>query len=232
MKEHPRQRFTRLIPAGGSVLDVGCWDYSFLRHCESIGVTDLKHSGIDREGTLVPPPEGYSFAELDLDSARFPFPSASFDAVVASHVIEHLTNPIQLMDEIFRVLKRGGLLYLECPSDRSLRLPSMPFKHEESRSLNFYDDPTHIGRPHTPQSLYRLFRMYDAEVLESKYMVSGRVRLAFPKALLWALLRRDAALLEHTMWWAFGFAVYGIARKTEWAGRRYRLSDSVGEVDA
>jgi SAM-dependent methyltransferase len=195
-------------------------------------VTDLKHSGIDRECTWEPPPEGYSFAQIDLDSAQFPFPAESFDAVVASHVIEHLTNPIQLMDEIFRVLKCGGLLYLECPSDRSLRLPSMPFKLEEFRSLNFYDDPTHVGRPHTPQSLYRLFSMYGAEVLETRYLVSGRVRLTFPKTLFWALLRRDAALLEHTMWWAFGFAVYGIARKAEEEGRRYKLSAASDGLDA
>jgi len=232
VKESPKRRFTRLIPGGGSVLDVGCWDYTFLRHCETLGVTGLKHSGIDRESAWQPPPEGYSFAQIDLDSTRFPFPSESFDAVVASHVIEHLKNPMQLMDEIFRVLKWGGLLYLECPSDRSLWLPSMPFKHEEFRSLNFFDDPTHIGRPHTPQSLYRLFRMYGAEVLESRYLVSGRVRLALPKALFLALLRRDAALLEHAMWWAIGFAVYGIARKSEDSSRHYKLSHGIDEFNA
>ena len=107
----------------------------------------------------------------------------------------------------------------------------MPFKHEEFRSLNFYDDPTHVGRPHTPQSLYRLFRMYGAEVLESKYLVSGRVRLTLPKTLLLALVRRNAALLEHAMWWAFGFAVYGIARKAGSSGRHYRLSGNLDEGD-
>jgi len=194
-------------------------------------VTSLKHSGVDRERVWDPPPEGYVFEQIDLDCALFPFAAESFDAVVASHVIEHLTNPMRLMDEMFRVLKVGGLLYLECPSDRSLRLPSMPFRHEEFRSLNFYDDPTHVGRPHTPQSLYRLFKMYGAEVLESKYLVSGRVRLTFPKTLLWALLRRDAALLEHTMWWAFGFAVYGIAKKSQDDGRHYKLSSSIDRLD-
>jgi SAM-dependent methyltransferase len=210
---------------------VGCWDYSFHRQCESIGVTGLKHSGIDRERAWQPVPKGYSFAQVDLDRGRFPFPAESFDAVVASHVLEHLTDQLKVMDEIFRVLKGGGLLYLECPSDRSLRLPSMPFRHEEFRSLNFFDDPTHVGRPHTPQSLYRLFKMYGAEVIESRYLVSGRVRLALPKTLLLALIRRDAANLEHAIWWTFGFAVYGIARKTEAADRHYKLNSAIETVD-
>ena len=63
--------------------------------------------------------------------------------------------------------------------------------------------------------------MYDAEVIETKYLTSRRVRLLFPKHLLSALLRRDAAALEFAVWWTFGFAVYGIAKKTQAVTRRY-----------
>jgi len=128
------------------------------------------------------------------------------------------------MDETFRVLKPGGMVYLECPSDRSLRLPSMPFKFEEFRSLNFYDDPTHIGRPHSPQSLYRLFRMYQAEVQECRYLISNAVRIRLPYLILRSLMMRDAALLEFAVWWSFGFSVYGIARKVGTSPRGYVLS--------
>jgi SAM-dependent methyltransferase len=224
MREHPKIGFTRLLPNGGRVLDVGCWNYSFFRFCKEVGAGGLSHYGVDREQFADAPPEGYVFEPVDVDSSPLPFPDQFFDAVVASHVIEHMTRPLLVMDEIFRVLKTGGLVYLECPSDRSLQLPSMPFKFEEFRSLNFYDDPTHVGRPHTPQSLFRLFSMFKGEVLECKYMVSTHVRLLLPKLLLSSLIRRDAAMLEHAVWWAFGFAVYGIARKTDAAGRQYVLS--------
>lgn len=221
---HPRERFARLLPGGGAVLDVGCWSYGFQRYCEGVGVTGLSHFGIDRETPAeTPAPAGYSFARVDLETERFPFPDERFDGVFLSHVIEHVTRPLALMDEAFRVLRSGGHLYLECPSDRSLWLPSMPFKHEESRSLNFFDDPTHVGRPQTPQSLHRLFRMYGAEVVETRYLVSASVRLRFPWLVVKALLRRDAAMLEDVMWRSFGFAVFGIARQAGAGPRRYLL---------
>jgi SAM-dependent methyltransferase len=222
---HPRARFARILPSSAAVLDVGCWQYSFARLCEEAGLGGLRHFGIDVELPAgVPTPEGYVFNQVDIDASPFPFPDQTFDAVVASHVIEHLRNPLLLLDEAFRVLKPQGLLYLECPSDRSLRLPSMPFKFEEMRSLNFYDDPTHVGRPHTPQSLHRLFRMYGAEVLESRYVVFDHVRWRSPWLILKALLRRDAAMLEDVVWKSVGFAVFGIGRKGSASVRRYVLS--------
>lgn len=222
---HPRERFARLLPDGSAVLDVGCWHYSFARFCEEIGVGGLRHFGIDVEapGDAIPP-EGYVFTQVDVAASPFPFADESFDAVMASHVIEHLIDARPVLDEAFRVLKPKGLLYLECPSDRSVRLPSMPFKFEEARSLNFYDDPTHVGRPHTPQSLHRLLRMYGAEVIEARYLVLAHVRIRSPWLILKALMRRDAAMLEDVVWKTFGFAVFGIGRKGTASGRQYILS--------
>jgi SAM-dependent methyltransferase len=222
MNAHPREHFARLLPAGGAVLDVGCWDYGFLRLCESCGISGLRHFGVDREAAAAAP-DGYTFAKVDLDAAPLPFADGSFEGVFASHVIEHLARPLAFVDEALRVLKPGGLFYLECPSDRSLWLPSMPFRFEESRSLCFWDDPTHVGRPQTPQSLHRLFRMYDAEVVGVRYLISWSVRLRFPWLVTKALLRRDAAMLEDVMWRAFGFAVFGLARKSGQTSRRYVL---------
>lgn len=223
MKNHPKRRFAEMLSQGSRVLDIGCWAYSFHGYCRELGIEGLGHYGIDMDEQKIAVPEGYVFTKCNVDSSLIPFPDLYFDAVVASHVIEHLSRPMMMMDEIFRILRPGGVVYLECPSDRSLRLPSMPFKYELFKSLNFYDDPTHIGRPHTPQSLYRLFRMYGAEVIESKYLTSNRVRLLFPIHLIKALLWRDAEALEFAVWWAVGFSVYGIARKTGNGKRQYVL---------
>jgi SAM-dependent methyltransferase len=221
--QHPRIEFARRLPAKANVLDVGCWNYGFWRLCQDTGLNDFTHHGVDREVPPEPVPAGYGFELADLDRDTLPFDDDALDGVFVSHVLEHVARPFALLDECFRVMRLGGLLYLECPSTRSLWLPSMPFAHHESRSLSFFDDPTHIGRPHTPQSLHRLLRMYGAEVIEATHITSWAVRVRFPWLLAQALLQRNAALLEDTVWKAVGFAVFAVGRKSSGGRRRYVL---------
>jgi SAM-dependent methyltransferase len=195
------------------VLDVGCWNYSFERYCREIGILDLQHYGVDREIPSEQLPLGYTFVPADLQHAGLPFEDCRFDGVVLSHVIEHVPNSLELVAEAFRVLRVGGLAYFEAPSERSLWLPSMPFGHAESRSSNFYDDPTHVGRPQTPQSLHRLAAMHGADVIETGHIVSWSVRFRSPWLIPKALLTQNAAMLEDVLWRTFGFAAFGMARK-------------------
>src|SRR5262245_39830449 len=123
MPHHPKHGFTHALPPDAVVLDIGCWNFSYARHCHGLGVHGFRHPGVDVQTPPEPAPPGYTFKLVDVNHEPLPFPDQSFDGVVASHVIEHLNRPLWMMDEIFRVLKVGGILYLECPSDRSLRLP-------------------------------------------------------------------------------------------------------------
>ncbi|MDD3272791.1 MAG: methyltransferase domain-containing protein [Bacteroidales bacterium] len=50
---------------------------------------------------------------VQADGENIPFKNGEFDFVVCSHVIEHTNNPVQFMEEQFRVAGRG---YLEAPS--------------------------------------------------------------------------------------------------------------------
>lgn len=43
------------------------------------------------------------------------FTSNSFDLVNMNHVLEHLYNPVETINEIYRILKPGGLFYCEVP---------------------------------------------------------------------------------------------------------------------
>jgi SAM-dependent methyltransferase len=40
-----------------------------------------------------------------------PFANDSFDLVLSDNVIDHATRPLAIVDEIFRVLRRGGVMY-------------------------------------------------------------------------------------------------------------------------
>lgn len=51
----------------------------------------------------------------DLNCTPWPFPDNSFAEVVAIHVVEHLRDLVQFMDEAWRVLRPGGTVYLVTP---------------------------------------------------------------------------------------------------------------------
>lgn len=45
-----------------------------------------------------------------------PYPDCSFDVVFADNVLEHLCRPQKVFDEIYRVLKRGGVFLAKTPN--------------------------------------------------------------------------------------------------------------------
>lgn len=76
-------------------------------------------------------PQGDIDADLDVDGLS-EVADASFDVVIASHVIEHLANPLKALVELQRVLRPGGRLVLIVPDRHhtfdSARVPT-PFAH-------------------------------------------------------------------------------------------------------
>lgn len=50
------------------------------------------------------------------DALRLPFPDDTFDRIIASEVLEHVTDDQVALDEVFRVLKPGGTLAATVPA--------------------------------------------------------------------------------------------------------------------
>lgn len=61
--------------------------------------------------------KGKRYGELDYvcDLSELPVPDGCFDAVICTQVLAHLPEPKKSLNEIHRVLKRGGKLWLTCP---------------------------------------------------------------------------------------------------------------------
>jgi SAM-dependent methyltransferase len=57
------------------------------------------------------------FKNVDIvgDAHNIPFADNVFDTVICNAVLEHVFSPEQVVSEMFRVLKPGGLLYAEVP---------------------------------------------------------------------------------------------------------------------
>jgi SAM-dependent methyltransferase len=200
-----------MIPTDGKVLDVGCWGCHQVKIANHLGLTNLKHFGVDW-GEIEDAPAGFVFKKADLNKEELPFPDDSFDFVVARHVVEHLQKPIEFFGDCVRVCKPGGILYFEAPSERSLWLPGMPFNHDQFYSLSFFDDPTHCFRPWSPQSFHRLSRYYGCDPVKTGYLFSWIHRILFPATFLFCLLTRHP-LLETCVWQTIGWASFLIMKK-------------------
>lgn len=61
--------------------------------------------------------EGYTYAAqtIPLDIMNLPFRSAVFDIVICNHVLEHVTDDLKAMHELYRVTKPGCVAILQVP---------------------------------------------------------------------------------------------------------------------
>jgi 2-polyprenyl-3-methyl-5-hydroxy-6-metoxy-1,4-benzoquinol methylase len=76
---------------------------------------------------------------------------ASYDLIIASHVVEHLLN-FELLHTWNSLLAKGGLLYIEVPN-------SLQYATHGRREFLYYFDRIHVNH-FTPQSLVRLLAAY------------------------------------------------------------------------
>lgn len=155
-----------------TLLDVGCGNHSPTR---TVGIfKGCTYHGVDREiynNNAEDLAVMEKFYQVDLTRSDLSgIPDASFDVVLAYHVLEHIPNGLDVVAILARKLKPGGEIYLEFPSVRSLRLPSVV------GTLNFCDDASHV-------------RIYEVKELANLLLSLGfRIVKAGPRRDLFCLL--------------------------------------------
>ena len=80
-----------------------------------------------------------NFVRLDLNHIPLPWKDSEFDYIFASMILEHVFNPYDLIKEIYRILKKDGILIVATPDEDSLiyRLQS-PFKRNPHLQLQYF----------------------------------------------------------------------------------------------
>ena len=102
---------------GGRLLEVGCGSGRMLKDMENLG---WQVEGIDFDAAAVRNcrRKGLSVYLGGLEDGRYA--EDSFDAVVMSHLIEHVPDPLSLIRATHRILKPGGYLVAVTPNCQSL----------------------------------------------------------------------------------------------------------------
>jgi len=105
-----------------TILDVGCgsaWAAKrFLAINKTVFSFDISEINVKKAVTLF---HDEKHAGLVGDSFRLPLKSNSIDCVIASEIIEHVTDPAAFTRELFRVVKPGGELIITTPYKEVLR---------------------------------------------------------------------------------------------------------------
>jgi SAM-dependent methyltransferase len=107
-----------------SLLDVGCSQGQITQRLAK----DFRFVvGVDRDREMAGRQVDFHFVQAD--GGQLPLPSSYFDVVLLNHVLEHVASSEELLNEVWRVLKVGGLAYLACPNRYSVIEPHyrLPF---------------------------------------------------------------------------------------------------------
>jgi len=102
------QNVARSLPPGTRLLDAGAGECVYKRF-----FSGARYLSVD---AAIGNPS-WNYHNLDCISAldRLPFHDQSFDAALCTQTLEHLEWPRESVQELFRVLKSGGTLYLTVP---------------------------------------------------------------------------------------------------------------------
>ena len=181
------ERIPLLVAAvgrGKHVLDLGCRSGALTRHFldgNSIVGLDVDPAALEKAAAL-----GVEPVQADVEQP-LPFDGASFDAVVAGELFEHLQFPDALVAEIRRVLRPGGVLAGSVPN--AFRVQS---RLRFLRGHPPEDDPTHL-RMFSPAAIRHL--LADFECVELRFVGGRYARLSarlFARDLVFTATRPSA----------------------------------------
>lgn len=100
------------------LLDVGCGSGFFLNEMRDLGWEVM---GVEPDNRAVEIARGfYGLPVMAGNLHDCKFPDNEFDLITLSHVIEHVLDPIALLEECKRVVKPGGRVLITCPNTISL----------------------------------------------------------------------------------------------------------------
>lgn len=125
------------------ILDIGCGNNSptttkhWFKGCHYAGADIQRFNNTEEDTANID-----EFFLLGMDGTGYDqIPDGSYDFVIMNHVLEHVSNPEEVLIKVCKKLVSGGVIWIAFPSVKSLSFPSA------EGTLNFSDDYTHVFVP-------------------------------------------------------------------------------------
>lgn len=127
-----------------TILDVGSGENipEFLKQGKMIVVQDISKNVLKRSKKRIQKSITASTFIFTASNQEFPCISDSIDIIFAGEVIEHVKYPEKFINELYRVMKKGGKLVLTTPNRKAIIFRILGFefsKHPQHISLQDYN---------------------------------------------------------------------------------------------
>lgn len=192
-----------------TLLDIGCGNHSaqktkhWFNGCAYYGLDRDNYNNDTADFALME--KFYSIDLVNEPEKVEIIPNDFFEIIVLNHVIEHLSNGLDIISALTSKLKAGGKIYIEFPSSKSLSLPNM------YGSLNFSDDQTHV-RVYSAREISNLLLAHNFRIVRAGVRKDIVRILLFPANIIMHLLKYRK--LSGVIFWDItGFAEFVFAEK-------------------
>jgi SAM-dependent methyltransferase len=191
----------------GRLLDIGCGFGFFLERMQRDGwkVTGIEVSPAGRRYAV----ERWGFDVRSQPLELLDLKPEQYDVVTLFYVIEHVFDPLRLLERVRRILKPGGLVLLRWPHTTPIVKLLKPW----ARRLDLYHTPYHIY-DFSPATMNRLLKRTGFSAVET--VIGGYTHPA-PQLARWATmacgrLAQGVAGLSSNRWLLPGVSKTTIAR--------------------
>jgi SAM-dependent methyltransferase len=139
IKDNVIINFINTIPSGETLLDVGAGEMPYKIFCNNIRYTSqdfCKYDGKgDNKGIQT---RTFNTDKVDIvsDISMIPVDDNSYSNIICTEVLEHVINPNDAIEEMFRILKPGGKLLIGVPGTSLLHFS--PYHYYTGFKPNYF----------------------------------------------------------------------------------------------
>ena len=103
-------------PVEAKLLDVGCGSGEFLLRAQEAGWNAI---GVEPDKKAVEQANRHDLNVIQGDLKTFAEQQDIFDYITLNHVLEHTHDPVAYIKDCYRLLKPGGIIWIETPNIKS-----------------------------------------------------------------------------------------------------------------